>query len=212
MKGEMTSQRRTRSIRPRSFGTPRERILDPSATRQIGATATVREALGDYTTHLEEMVEQMLAIAQGLAVQYEGESVKRFTAGNTADLVALTPVIVPVMAKFDANKKVLAEGAKLAADKVNLKLPQSLRDALPTIYAYRAEPPYGYLMGAFDDEYYDEIGKIVFLLRKESERGPLAEKIEEVFRETFGNEIKTDKTLYLAISDKLLELKKRLRW
>jgi hypothetical protein len=58
----MTSRRRIRSIRPRSFGTPRERILDPSATRQIGATATVREALGDYTTHLEEMVEQILVL------------------------------------------------------------------------------------------------------------------------------------------------------
>jgi hypothetical protein len=48
--------------------------------------------------------------------------------------------------------------------------------------------------GAPDDEYHDEVGKIVVLLRKESEREPLAERIEEVFREAFGNEVKSDQS------------------
>lgn len=65
--------------------------------------------------------------------------------------------------------------------------------------------------GAPDDEYHTEIGKIVALLRTEVEANSLAKKVENLFNESF-DEISADKNLYLIMSQKLLDLKKRLKW
>lgn len=66
--------------------------------------------------------------------------------------------------------------------------------------------------GAPDDEYDTEIGKIVILLRSETNKKLLSEKVRAVFKETFGDDISQDKNLYLLISEKLLEVKNRLHW
>lgn len=65
--------------------------------------------------------------------------------------------------------------------------------------------------GAPKDEYHTEVGKIVALLRDESDTQSLAQKIESIFLESFGD---TDhnKSMYPILSQKLVELKKRLRW
>lgn len=66
--------------------------------------------------------------------------------------------------------------------------------------------------GAPDDEYSAEVGKIVSILRQEVEASSLAEKIHQVFRDSFGDNIKVEKHLYLILATELLQLKKRLRW
>lgn len=76
-----------------------------------------------------------------------------------------------------------------------------------------ANDPIGLIKGgAPNDEYHAEIGKIVNLLRTESNEKFLADKVQEVFKESFGNEIKSNKDLYLKISRQLLDLKKRQKW
>lgn len=66
--------------------------------------------------------------------------------------------------------------------------------------------------GAPDDEYDTEIGEIIAILRTETEKNSLADKINSIFKEAFGNEIEQNKDLYLIIADELLNLKKRLKW
>ena len=66
--------------------------------------------------------------------------------------------------------------------------------------------------GAPDDEYHAEIGKIVSVLREESEREKLAQKVAAIFKVSFGEDVEVNNDLYLQIADKLLELKNRLRW
>jgi len=65
--------------------------------------------------------------------------------------------------------------------------------------------------GAPPDEYHTEVGKIVAFLRSESDRDSLANKVEGLFRESFGN-VEANRDQYLLLSQKLLDLKKRLRW
>ncbi len=65
--------------------------------------------------------------------------------------------------------------------------------------------------GAPDDEYHTEIGQIVSLLRNTSNKEILAREIGEIFKKFFG-EIETDEDSYLALSEDLLELKRKLKW
>ena len=65
--------------------------------------------------------------------------------------------------------------------------------------------------GAPKDEYHTEIGKIVVLLRNESDKDSLTKKIEDIFLESFGD-VEHNKSVYPILSQKLLDLKKRLRW
>lgn len=65
--------------------------------------------------------------------------------------------------------------------------------------------------GAPKDEYHTEVGKIVALLRDESDSHPLAKKIEDIFLESFGD-TEHNKSMYPILSERFIELKKRLRW
>jgi hypothetical protein len=65
--------------------------------------------------------------------------------------------------------------------------------------------------GAPKDEYHTEVGKIVALLRNESRVGSLTKKIEDIFLESF-EDTEHSKSIYPILSEKLIELKKRLRW
>jgi hypothetical protein len=66
--------------------------------------------------------------------------------------------------------------------------------------------------GAPDDEYDPEVGRIVTLLRLESDREVLASKIVAIFAQAFGTDIKPDNNIYQSIAGELLALKKRLGW
>ncbi len=66
--------------------------------------------------------------------------------------------------------------------------------------------------GAPDDEYDNQVGQIVEALRTESDRVSLANKIESIFKSSFGEDCLSGKEQYLQISEKLLEMKNRLRW
>lgn len=66
--------------------------------------------------------------------------------------------------------------------------------------------------GSPDDEYHTEIGKIVLLLREEVSEELLADKIQNIFKESFKDGVNKNRDLYLTISKQLLNLKQRLRW
>lgn len=66
--------------------------------------------------------------------------------------------------------------------------------------------------GAPDDEYHTEIGKIVSILREESEREKLAQKVAETFKISFGENTEVNNDQCSLIADKLLEVKNRLKW
>jgi Domain of unknown function (DUF1871) len=66
--------------------------------------------------------------------------------------------------------------------------------------------------GELDDEYDPEVGRIVTLLRLESDRDVLASKIVAIFAQAFGTDIKPDNNIYRSIAGDLLTLKRRLQW
>lgn len=66
--------------------------------------------------------------------------------------------------------------------------------------------------GAPDDEYHTEIGKIVILLKNELNQKELAQKISDIFKNSFGEEIQTSDQLYFQIANNLLEMKNKLKW
>ncbi|MEZ4103835.1 MAG: hypothetical protein R3B60_00955 [Candidatus Paceibacterota bacterium] len=66
--------------------------------------------------------------------------------------------------------------------------------------------------GAPGDEYYDEVIKIVSLLKEDNEKVIFTEKLTGIFIESFGCNTEFKNDIFLLLSDRVLELKERLKW
>jgi len=93
------------------------------------------------------------ALASGLPLQATDITGAPLKGGNTAEFVGLISLRAPFVLKMDAEKVKLAnEGIAIRTIKNNTNLSQNFRDAWPTVYAVRTQPPYAYLMEVFPKE------------------------------------------------------------
>lgn len=110
----------------------------------------------------QSMSPQAIAIAQDLVNQTLRSGVgltasdinyKKMSGGNTAEYVGQLHLTLPFVLKMDSKSKKLAdEGEAIRQIRNDNRLSHRYRDAWPSVYAIRSQPPYAYLMEFFRKE------------------------------------------------------------
>jgi len=122
---------------------------------RMGFSDGNKNVTSDFSLQGDRIARELVdeATTSGMSLEATGMQTQSLSGGNTAEVVGLVTLSAPFIFKMDNEVGKLAnEGIAIRRIKGDTSISKIFRDAWPTVYAIRSEPPYAYLMEYFPHE------------------------------------------------------------